>query len=115
MREVLPLAVALLYAVALFGFASWAERGGNTGLKHRLRPSAYALAIAVYCTSWTYYGAVGTVVADGWSYLPIYLGPILLFLFAPKFIRRLIDAVKADGANSIPVELIQARSVHLQV
>ncbi|MEZ5656012.1 MAG: PAS domain-containing hybrid sensor histidine kinase/response regulator [Sphingobium sp.] len=101
MREVLPLAVALLYALALFGFASWAERGGNAGLKRRLRPPAYALALAVYCTSWTYYGAVGSAVSDGWSYLPIYLGPILLFLFAPKFIRRLIDAAKADGANSI--------------
>tara|TARA_R110000782_G_scaffold78276_5_gene155138 strand:- start:15001 stop:18339 length:3339 start_codon:yes stop_codon:yes gene_type:complete len=101
MPEILPLAVAIIYALALFAFASWAEGSGNERIKRRLRPPAYALALAVYCTSWTYYGAVGSVVADGWSYLPIYLGPILVFLFAHPFLRRLINAVKSDGANSI--------------
>lgn len=101
MTGLLPLAVALAYALALFAFASWADGTGNAATKRKLRPSAYALAIAVYCTSWTYYGAVGSAVSDGWSYLPIYLGPILIFLFAHRFLRRLVDAVKADGANSI--------------
>lgn len=101
MEAVLPLAVALVYALLLFAFASWAEATGNVRLKGQLRPPAYALALAVYCTSWTYYGAVGSAVADGWSYLPIYLGPILLFLFGHRFLRRLIDAVKADGASTI--------------
>jgi Na+/proline symporter len=97
----LPLVVALLYSFALFAFASWADRAGSKLFMRRLRPSTYALAIAVYCTSWTYYGAVGSAVADGWSYLPIYLGPILVFLFAHGFLRRLVDAFKADGANSL--------------
>jgi Na+/proline symporter len=97
----LPLAVALFYAFALFLFASWAEGDSHPVLKQRLRPPAYALALAVYCTSWTYYGAVGSAVADGWSYLPIYLGPVLVFVVAHPFLRRLIDAVKTDGANSI--------------
>lgn len=97
----LPLVVALLYSFALFAFASWADRAGSKPFMRRLRPSTYALAIAVYCTSWTYYGAVGSAVADGWSYLPIYLGPILVFLFAHGFLRRLVDAFKADGANSL--------------
>lgn len=101
MPQMLPLAVALLYAFALFVFAYWAEGDKQPKLKRRMRPPAYALALAVYCTSWTYYGAVGSAVADGWSYLPIYLGPILVFIFAHPFLRRLIDAVKADGANSI--------------
>ncbi|MFN3228585.1 MAG: hypothetical protein ACK41P_01895, partial [Asticcacaulis sp.] len=73
MQEVLPLLVALLYAIALFAFASWAEVSRDKALKQSLRVPAYALSLAVYCTSWTYYGAVGTAVADGWSYLPIYL------------------------------------------
>jgi Na+/proline symporter/signal transduction histidine kinase/CheY-like chemotaxis protein len=101
MFELLPIAVALIYALALFAFASWADGAGNDAVKRRLRPAAYALAIAVYCTSWTFYGAVGSAVSDGWSYLPIYLGPILVFGFAHGFLRRLVDAVKADGANSI--------------
>jgi len=101
MLELLPVAVALIYALGLFAFASWADGARNDMIKRRARPTAYALAIAVYCTSWTFYGAVGSAVADGWSYLPIYLGPILVFGFASGFLRRLIDAVKADGANSI--------------
>jgi Na+/proline symporter/signal transduction histidine kinase/CheY-like chemotaxis protein len=101
MLGALPLAVVIVYALCLFAFASWAEGHSNAGLKRRLRAPAYALALAVYCTSWTYYGAVGSAVADGWSYLPIYLGPILVFVFAHPFLRKLIDAVKSDGANSI--------------
>ena len=96
-----PLLVALLYSSALFAFASWADRSGSIGIMRRLRPSAYALAIAVYCTSWTFYGAVGSAVSSGWAYLPIYLGPILVFLFGHRFLKRLIDAFKADGANSL--------------
>ncbi|MBB6125274.1 hybrid sensor histidine kinase/response regulator [Sphingobium subterraneum] len=101
MPQMLPLAVALFYASVLFLFASWADGDSHPELKSRLRPPAYALALAVYCTSWTYYGAVGSALAGGWSYLPIYLGPILVFIFGHGFLRRLIDAVKADGANSI--------------
>ena len=96
-----PLVVALAYAIALFAFAAWTERRGDSPSMQRLRPAAYALAIAVYCTTWTYYGAVGSAVADGWSYLPIYLGPILVFLFGHRFLRRLIEAVKTDGATSL--------------
>jgi Na+/proline symporter/signal transduction histidine kinase/ActR/RegA family two-component response regulator len=101
MPGALPLAVVIVYALCLFAFASWAEGHSNADLKRRLRVPAYALALAVYCTSWTYYGAVGSAVADGWSYLPIYLGPILIFVFGHSFLRKLIDAVKSDGANSI--------------
>lgn len=101
MPGALPLAVVIVYALCLFAFASWAEGHSNVDLKRRLRVPAYALALAVYCTSWTYYGAVGSAVADGWSYLPIYLGPILVFVFGHSFLRKLIDAVKSDGANSI--------------
>lgn len=97
----LPLLVALLYAGALFAIASWADRAGSAPRMQRLRPSAYTLAIAVYCTSWTYYGAVGSAVANGWAYLPIYLGPMLVFLFGHRFLQRLIEAFKADGANSL--------------
>lgn len=65
MLEMLPIAVALVYALALFAFASWADGARNDAVKGRFRPAAYALAIAVYCTSWTFYGAVGSAVSDG--------------------------------------------------
>lgn len=101
MRNALPLAVAMIYALGLFAFASWADGTGSPRVRRWLRPAAYALGPAVYCSTWTFYGAVGSAVADGWSYLPIYLGPILVFLLGHRFLRRVVDAVKADGANSI--------------
>ena len=101
MSGVLPLIIVISYAAALFAFASWVERGAPAGVRRLLRPPAYALALAVYCTSWTFYGAVGSAVTEGWNYLPIYLGPMLVFLLTPGFLRRFVDAVKSDGANSI--------------
>ena len=97
----LPLIIILTYAALLFVCASWAERRGGQSLKARLRRPAYVLALGVYCTSWTFYGAVGSAVADGWAYVPIYLGPILVFVFGRQFLVRMVDAVKSDGANSI--------------
>lgn len=97
----LPLIIILTYAALLFVCASWAEGRGGQSLKARLRRPAYVLALGVYCTSWTFYGAVGSAVADGWAYVPIYLGPILVFVFGRQFLVRMVDAVKSDGANSI--------------
>jgi signal transduction histidine kinase/Na+/proline symporter/CheY-like chemotaxis protein len=101
MQGIAPFVFAMVYAGLLFAFASWAESKSSARLKASLRLPAYALAIGVYCTSWTFYGAVGSAVADGWSYLPIYLGPILVFVFGRAFLVKMVDAVKADGANSI--------------
>jgi len=47
------------------------------------------------------YGAVGTAVADGWSHLPIHLGPMLVFGFGHWFIKRLGAAGKVDGTNPV--------------
>ncbi len=97
--------VAALYASLLFVLANWAKGRGAANSTNPFSPMvrywAYSLAWAVFCTSWTFFGAVGTAVAEGWTYLPIYLGPILLFLFGGSFIERLIEAVKAEGATSI--------------
>jgi signal transduction histidine kinase/Na+/proline symporter/CheY-like chemotaxis protein len=65
------------------------------------RIHAYILALGVYCTSWTYFGAVGSAATGGWNFLPIYLGPILLFALAPRFLERLTGAVHAEGATSL--------------
>lgn len=101
MPNLLPMAVALLYVALLFWFAAWVERDRQNWLKERIRVPAYMLALGVYCTSWTFFGAVGTAASDGWTYIPIYLGPILLYLFGGAFLRKLVDAVKSDGATSI--------------
>lgn len=48
------------------------------------------------------------MVQTGWDYVPIYLGPILVFAIGGGFLKSLILEVKADGANSIS-EFISGR------
>lgn len=97
---------------ALFGVAALIERGGwsraeNPAIRHR----AYTLALGVYCSSWTFYGAVGSAVRDGWNYLPIYVAPVLLLLAAPRFLRALAQAVADEQAKTVS-DFIAARFAH---
>jgi PAS domain S-box-containing protein len=93
--------LALAYLGCLFGIAFYGERRRIYPSQRRLRPFVYALALGVYCTSWTFFGAVGSAVRDGWGYLPIYLGPALVFLFALPFLERLVETGRAHKVSSI--------------
>jgi PAS domain S-box-containing protein len=93
--------LALTYLGCLFGIAFYGERHRTYPNQRRLRPFIYSLSLGVYCTSWTFFGAVGSAVRDGWGYLPIYLGPILVFLFALPFIERLAQIGRAHKVSSI--------------
>ncbi|MGL6044574.1 MAG: hybrid sensor histidine kinase/response regulator, partial [Sandaracinobacteroides sp.] len=97
----LLIGIALGYFAALFLVAAWVERRRDRFARPAFRKPAYVLALAVYCTSWTFFGAVGTAAAEGWSFLPITLGPMLVWIVAPALIVRLVTAVQADGATSI--------------
>ena len=108
----LAAAFALLLIVVLFAVAALVEaRGERVRAASRLRHWAYTLALGVYCSSWTFYGAVGSAVRDGWVYLPIYLGPILLLLGAPRFLKRLSHAVSDEQAATVS-DFIAARFGH---
>ena len=82
------LSLALLYICLLFAVAWYADRNAarareTGGAKPRwagprFKGGIYALSLAVYCSSWTFYGAVGSATASAWSHAPIYLGPILV-------------------------------------
>lgn len=100
------LAIALV--LALFLVAESVEAGTAPVLRARLRQAAYTLALGVYCSSWTFYGAVGSIVRDGWNYLPIYAAPIAALLFAPRFFARLGQAVAGEQATTVS-DFIAAR------
>jgi Na+/proline symporter len=89
-----------LYVFGLFAIA-WRgdRRARDPSAKHSLY--TYALALAVYCTSWTFFGAVGTSATNGWDYLAIYLGPALVFLFLPDLIRRIGDVAQRESISSL--------------
>ena len=102
------LLVSLAYVGALFGIAWFGDRYRTYPANDRMRPVVYSLALAVYCSSWTFYGAVGTAARDGTAYLPIYLGPMLLFLFGMPFLERLVRVAKRHNVTSI-ADLIASR------
>ena len=95
------LLVSIGYAALLFGVAWWGDRRPMYPDRPWLRPVVYSLALAVYCSSWTFYGAVGSAVRNGIGYLPIYLGPLLLFLFGWRIIERLALISRSQNTVSI--------------
>ena len=102
------LLVSIGYAALLFGVAWWGDRRPMYPDRPWLRPVVYSLALAVYCSSWTFYGAVGSAVRNGIGYLPIYLGPVLLFLFGWRIIERLALIARSQNTVSI-ADFISAR------
>ena len=104
--------MALALLALLFAVATLTERGSlRWRYRPRLRHGAYTLALGVYCSSWTFYGAVGSAVSEGWNYLPIYLAPALFLLLAPGFLGRLAEEVQRERASTIS-DFIAARFRH---
>lgn len=95
------LLVSVAYVGLLFAVAYLGDRRPLYPSHPRLRPLVYSLALAVYCSSWTFYGAVGNAISSGWSYFAIYLGPILLFVLGPRLIERMILIAKDQNITSI--------------
>jgi len=95
--------VAILFAVAYFG-----DRRARIQGPPARKPWVYSLALCVYCTSWTFYGAVGRAATRGWDFLPIYLGPALVFLFGGPLLQRIIRISKRHNITSI-ADFIGAR------
>lgn len=92
---------SLLYVVFLFTIASWGDQKDSWANRLSHRPFVYAMSLAIYCTSWTYYGAVGNAANEGWAFFPILLGPILLFLFGIKVLEKLVSVSKQQNITSI--------------
>lgn len=98
------LSLAVLYICILFLVAWAADRRGDqlSGRNGaRIRGLIYALSLAVYCSSWTFYGAVGSAAQSPWSHAPIYLGPILVFIFCWPLIKRLLQVGARHRVTSI--------------
>ncbi|TNF09221.1 MAG: PAS domain-containing protein, partial [Gammaproteobacteria bacterium] len=93
------LLVALGCVLLLVLVALWAER--QPVWQERLRPYIYSLTLAVYCTSWTFFGAVGTASTSAWAYAPIYLGPMLLFIVGTPVLRKLVHIGARQKTTSI--------------
>ncbi len=108
MYSLLILGLVAAYMAVLFAIAWRSDRLGPRGPGRRFGPWGYALSLAIYCTSWTYYGAVGTASRQGWEYLPIYVGPAIGIVLLFPIWRRIAAAAKRENIGSI-ADFIAAR------
>jgi Na+/proline symporter/signal transduction histidine kinase len=101
MFSLMILGLVVAYMAVLFAVAWHQERPAARARGRGLGASVYALSLAIYCTSWTYYGAVGTAARDGWEYLPIYIGPVLGLTVLFPLWRRIAAAARRENVGSM--------------
>jgi Na+/proline symporter/signal transduction histidine kinase/CheY-like chemotaxis protein len=99
---------ALLYLFVLFAVAHAADGAGRKLMRGPARTTIYALALAVYCTSWTFYGSVGFANRAGLDFLAIYLGPILVIGLGHRFVARIVRLAQSQNITSV-ADFIGAR------
>ena len=92
---------ALVYLCLLFAIAHWGDYAGHRLMRRRHRGTIYALALAVYCTSWTFYGSVGLATRSGLDFLAIYIGPVLLIGLGYPAVSRIVRIAKSQNITSI--------------
>ena len=95
------IAVALGYVTALFALAWLGDRYMRSRKRADGRPLIYALSIAVYCTSWTFFGSVGLAASTGYDFIPVYLGPIIMFTIGWPLVLRIVRLAKSHNITSV--------------
>ncbi|MFD1797323.1 sodium:solute symporter [Paracoccus aurantiacus] len=100
---------ALVYVGLLFVVAWAADRAASRGrTRWTERPIVYTLSLSVYCTAWTFYGAVGYASRSGLEFVTIYLGPTVVLAGSWWGLRRLVRVAKMHRVTSV-ADLISAR------
>jgi Na+/proline symporter/signal transduction histidine kinase len=89
--------LGLLFAVAYFGDRH--QRAWSTS--STIAPTVYGLSLAIYCTSWTFYGAVGRASTAGFDFILIYTGPVLVITAGYPMLRKLVRLAKQHNVTSI--------------
>ena len=102
------LLVSFAYLGVLFAIAYWGDKRADAGRSIIDNPYIYALSLAVYATSWTFYGSVGRAAASGVGFLPIYLGPTLTAALFWVVLRKMVRISKVNRITSI-ADFIAAR------
>ncbi len=92
---------SFVYVGLLFALAYYGDKRADAGRSIIANPYIYALSLAVYCTSWTFYGSVGRAATSGIGFLPIYLGPTLMAVLWWYVLLKMIRISKANRITSI--------------
>ncbi|MCK6261730.1 sodium:proline symporter [Vibrio sp. ZSDE26] len=100
--------IILTYVAVLFFIANWAESGSRQAKVISSSVYVYILSLAVYCTSWTFYGSVGLASRSGIIVYTIYLGPTLLMLMLYPILKRILRIKQTYHINNI-ADFLSAR------
>jgi Na+/proline symporter/signal transduction histidine kinase len=100
--------VALGYLGLLFLVASYGDRVKPQRRPGLARKLVYPLSLAVYCTSWTFFGSVGLASRTGIDFLAIYIGPVAMIAVCYPLVLRVVRLAKAHNITSI-ADFIAAR------
>ncbi len=106
LQDWVVLLLSLSYIGVLFALASWGDWRPVAGA--RGQNAIYALSLAIYCTSWTFYGSVGRAAASGLDFALIYVGPIAVMLFGHRLLARMVALAQRYNVTSI-ADFIGAR------
>ncbi|MFH1136109.1 MAG: PAS domain S-box protein [Pseudomonadota bacterium] len=101
LSSVTVIGVFCLYMGLLFSLALWTQRDGSLGRRLVDSPLVYSLSLAVYCSSWTFYGSVGLAANRGMLFLTVYLGPTLTAILGGWVWRKMIRLKSAHRITSI--------------
>jgi Na+/proline symporter/signal transduction histidine kinase len=92
---------SVAYLGLLFAIAFWGDKRADQGRSLINSPYIYALSMAVYCTSWTFYGSVGRAATSGLDFLPIYLGPTVVLVLWPYVLEKMVRISAENRITSI--------------
>ncbi len=95
------IAISVFYIATLFAIAWYGDKRAHQGRPIHRSGVIYSLSLAVYCTSWTFYGAVGQAATTGWTFLSVYLGPTLFLLLFWRMMGKIIRIAKEKRLTSI--------------
>jgi len=101
LTEPTVLALSLAYVGLLFAVAYFGDRYARDWSASSVAPAVYGLSLAIYCTSWTFYGAVGRAATSGIDFILIYTGPALVVVAGYPMLRKMVRAAKQHNVTSI--------------
>lgn len=100
--------VICMYIGVLVLIATWVENQAGKGKNWGSNPIVYSLSLAIYCTSWTFYGSVGSAATSGMLFLTMYIGPTIRIFLWWGILPRLVRLKQTHRINSI-ADFIGAR------
>ncbi|MBI3198613.1 MAG: hypothetical protein HYZ40_14130, partial [Rhodospirillales bacterium] len=101
LAEPTVLALSLAYLGLLFAVAYFGDRYARDWSASSVAPAVYGLSLAIYCTSWTFYGSVGRAATSGIDFIFIYTGPALVVTLGYPMVAKMVRVAKQHNVTSI--------------